>query len=73
MIVLGRDPQLLDFAEQHSWRQLALAHGKLRPLHDVDISAFDIDHAEHDATTDVEHDIPNLVRFPLSARTAGVA
>ena len=73
VIVLGRDPQLLDFAEQRTWRQLALAHGKLRPLRDVDLSVFDIDHTTHDSEQDVEHDIPNLVRFPLSARTAGVA
>jgi len=73
VIVLGRDPALIEIAEQRGWRQLALAHGTLRPLHEVEPAAFSV---EIDAAIDaavVEHDIPNLVPFPLSARTAGVA
>ncbi len=68
VIVLGRDPALIDIAEQHGWRQLALAGGKLGPLHEADLGRL-----VAEPEPPVEHDIPNIVPFPLSARTAGVA
>jgi cell division transport system ATP-binding protein len=68
VIVLGRDPALLEIAEHSEWRRLALFNGRIRPAHEIDLAAFsfDEDSAPHD-------DIPNVVPFPLSARTAGVA
>lgn len=68
VIVLGRDPALLGIAEERDWRQLALSDGKLRALHEIDLSRFTLD-----SESALEHEIPNVVPFPLSARTAGVA
>ncbi len=68
VIVLGHDPALVDYAAMRGWRQLVLSSGRLRPLHDVDLSVLSFE----DERTD-EHEYPNVVPFPLSARTAGVA
>jgi len=73
VIVLGRDPALVELAQQRSWRRLALTHGRLEAAHQIDLAAFtvdEIDAAFNEAEVD---DIPNVVPFPLSARTAGVA
>jgi hypothetical protein len=72
--VLGRDPALVELAARHDWRRLALRHGRLEPVQQqLDLSAFTVD--EIDAAFDeaAVDDIPNVVPFPLSARTAGVA
>jgi cell division transport system ATP-binding protein len=72
VIVFGRDPHLLDIAEQRDWRQLALAGGKLRSMHEIDLSRFTFDESAAEAEPDI-NDTPNVVPFPISARTAGVA
>jgi cell division transport system ATP-binding protein len=78
VIVLGRDPALRAIADQRQWRQLALAGGRLRPLAELAVATsaldellIDIDSAPTPLRPD--DDIPNVVPFPLSARTAGVA
>jgi ABC-type ATPase involved in cell division len=73
VIVLGRDPALLAQADQRGWRRLALKDGRLEAAHQIDLSAFTVD--EVDAAFDNAEidDIPNVVPYPLSARTAGVA
>jgi cell division transport system ATP-binding protein len=70
VIVLGRDPALLTLAENLDWRRLALVGGRLQPADAVDLSALTFDEPIAPAA---EPDIPNVVPFPLSARTAGVA
>lgn len=80
VVVLGRDPVLLDIAAHMQWRMLALVDGRLRPFADVSAAQINaIMEAQLSAPTpqrpdpaDAE-DIPNVVPFPLSARTAGVA
>jgi ABC-type ATPase involved in cell division len=78
VLVLGRDPALRAIADRHQWRQLALAGGRLRPLAELETAAsaleevlVDLDSAP--TPTRPDDDIPNVVPFPLSARTAGVA
>ncbi|HEY5948132.1 MAG TPA: hypothetical protein VIV40_21700, partial [Kofleriaceae bacterium] len=80
VIVLGRDPALRAIAERSNWRQLALVDGMLRPL--ADIGGRSLDHVLdaqsaptplHPEAPGVSEDMPNVVPFPLSARTAGVA
>jgi ABC-type ATPase involved in cell division len=82
VIALGRDPALRAIAERRGWRTLALLDGMLRPLAEIDLSGAAIDEllvgTESVPAASVEpapagDDIPNLVPFPLSARTAGVA
>ena len=68
VIVLGRDPALREIADRHQWRQLALANGQLRPLAQLELAGTSIDEL-----FDGVESIPNVVPFPLSARTAGVA
>jgi len=77
VVVYGRDLAMRAIAERNGWRQLALVDGTLRPLSEI---ATDID-AVLDAPSaplpilpeTSDDDIPNVVPFPLSARTAGVA
>jgi ABC-type ATPase involved in cell division len=74
VIVLGLEPTLRSIAERNQWRQLALANGKLCALADLNLAGADIDELLVDldsAPTPVHED--NIVPFPLSARTAGVA
>ena len=59
VLIFGREPSLLAISEQRAWRRLALANGQLSSL----------DHME----IEIPESIPNLVPFPISARTAGVA
>jgi ABC-type ATPase involved in cell division len=79
VIVLTRDPSLRVFAEYMQWRTLALVSTKLRPLADVAAPAIDVimnvkpSAAMPLRPADDDDDIPNVVPFPLSARTAGVA
>lgn len=68
VIVLGRDPALREIADRNQWRQLALAGGQLRPLAQLELAGKTIDEL-----FDGVESIPNVVPFPLSARTAGVA
>ncbi len=78
VIVFGREPTLLSIAERHQWRQLALANGKLCALAELNLAGAGLDDVLVDmdsAPTPLhpDEDIPNIVPFPLSARTAGVA
>ena len=79
VVILGRDPTLRDIAIGRGWRQVALVHGRLRPLAEIQLVGAGIDElllGETTAPTPVrpdEESIPNVVPFPLSARTAGVA
>jgi len=59
VMIFGREPSLLAIAEQRAWRRMALADGQLSSLDHVEI--------------EIPESIPNLVPFPISARTAGVA
>lgn len=65
VLVFGRDHALRTIAERDHWRQLALIDGALCPLDEVPgVTMEELVQPES---------IPNLVPFPLSARTAGVA
>jgi cell division transport system ATP-binding protein len=80
VIVFARDPALREIAERNQWRQLALIDGRLMPLGDVELDGRSIEEVlvgiESAPTplhaVDDEPEIPNLVQFPISARTAGV-
>ena len=79
VIVFARDPALREIAERNHWRQLALIDGRLMPLGDVELDGRSIEEVlvgiESAPTPlhpqDDEPGIPNLVRFPITARTAG--
>ncbi|HEU0032703.1 MAG TPA: ATP-binding cassette domain-containing protein [Kofleriaceae bacterium] len=75
-IVLGRDPALRTLAERHRWRQLALLNGTLQPLSELDLDGESLESvlvamesAPH-APPAIDPEIPNVVPFPISARTA---
>ncbi|MGN6107349.1 MAG: ATP-binding cassette domain-containing protein [Kofleriaceae bacterium] len=80
-LVLGRDPVLRELSVLFGWRTLALVHGALIPLgelegagHSVDDVLIDVDSAPtpvRPAPADEEDDdLPNVVPFPLGARAA---
>jgi len=78
VLVLGRDPALRMIAERNHWRQLALLDGRLLPIGDVALDGRTIEEIlvgieSAPATIQPVDDpgIPNLVPFPISARTAG--
>lgn len=84
VLVFARDPQLRAIAERNGWRQLALLDGQLRPLGEVELEGQSIEdilidiesaptplHAVAEDAEDDEPAIPNLVPFPITARTAG--
>jgi hypothetical protein len=81
VVVFGRDHALRVYAEHHQWRMLALVDGKLCPLAQAPATKVDeIMETPVSAPTplrpdadDLEDEYPNVVPFPLSARTAGVA
>lgn len=80
VVVFGRDHALRVFAEHHEWRMLALVDGVLGPLAQASSAAVEeIMEAPLSAPTPLrpanteEEQFPNVVPFPLSARTAGVA
>jgi ABC-type ATPase involved in cell division len=75
VLVFGRDPALRAIAERRQWRQLVMLGGTLRAPEQLDTTVeemlVDFDSAPTPLRPD--DDIPNVVPFPLSARTAGVA
>ncbi len=78
VLVFGRDLALRTIADRRRWRQLALIHGVLEPLGDVELDGRSIEELllgmeSAPAKPTPREAIPNLVPFPLSARTAGVA
>jgi ABC-type ATPase involved in cell division len=74
-IVFGRDPALRTIAERNGWRQLGLVGGVLSPLAEIELDGQSIEevlvgiesapmlHAVPDPA------IPNVIAFPISART----
>jgi ABC-type ATPase involved in cell division len=80
VIVLGRDPVLRSIADRRGWRQFALADGRLRSFTEFDTAGIDEMLASVDSeptpvlpTEEAADSQSNVVPFPLSARTAGVA
>lgn len=80
VLVFSRDPALRAIAERNQWRQLALIDGQLVPLGDIELEGqsiddvlVTIDSAPTPAApiVDEEPEIPNLLPFPITARTAG--
>ncbi len=79
VVVFSRDPALRAIAERNGWRQLALIDGQLMPLGDVELAGRSIEEVlvgiESVPTplhaVDDQPEIPNLVQFPITARTAG--
>jgi cell division transport system ATP-binding protein len=65
VLVFGRDPTLRAIAESRQWRQLALVDARLRPLRAIEVT--------EEVVVDSAPVEDNIVPFPLSARTAGVA
>ena len=76
VVAFGRDLALRAIAERRGWRTLGLIRGELRPLGEIQLEGKTIDDLLVDITSAPAPEpdsIPNIVPFPLSARTAGVA
>ena len=81
VLMLGRDPMLRDIADHQGWRQLGMVHGMLRPLGEIALDGATIDDLLVDMMSAprairplavVDDAVPeNVVRFPITARTAG--
>jgi len=73
-IVLGRDPALRQIADLYGWRQLALVHGRLRPLDELALAGRALDDALLGREPAPAAAAPsNVVPFPLPARAAAGA
>jgi len=78
VIALGRDLALRAIAERMAWRTLGLVRGQLCPLGEISLEGKTIDELLVDMVSAPvkpapDPAVPNLVPFPISARTAGVA
>ena len=79
VIVLGRDAALYEIAEQLGWRRLVLEGGTLYDAREIDLARAAMDdlllptNSPPAPLRPEDEDLPNIVPFPLSARTAGVA
>jgi cell division transport system ATP-binding protein len=88
VVVLGRDPALRSIAERFGWRMHILVDGRLRSLSEITLEGKameelllgiesapvkPVEMPEGSDGSESVDDIPNVVPFPLSARTAGVA
>jgi ABC-type ATPase involved in cell division len=78
VVVFSRDPALRSIAERNRWRQLALVDGRLRPLGEIELDGRTIEEVlvgieSAPATIQPIADpaIPNILPFPITARTAG--
>lgn len=76
VIVFARDPALREIAERNKWRQLAMVDGLLRPLGEIELDGRTIEEilvGIESAPTTLRPDpaIPNVIPFPITARTAG--
>jgi ABC-type ATPase involved in cell division len=76
-IVFGRDPALRALAERHRWRTLGLVNGALMQLSEIEVDGRSIEEVlvsiESAPTTiapAADPAIPNVLPFPISARTA---
>jgi len=79
VLVFARDPALRAIAERNKWRQLALIDGRLLPLGEVELDGrtiedilVGIESAPTPLHPVADPGIPNIVRFPITARTAGI-
>jgi len=81
VIVLGRDPALRAMAERLGWSMYVLVEGRLRAMADLgsaveevlaSVDSVQVAPPEAPAAAE-EEEQDNVVPFPLSARTAGVA
>jgi ABC-type ATPase involved in cell division len=80
-LVLGRDPALRAVADRERWRQLAIVHGRLRPLSAIAPSGTAIDEllaparpaasAAANAAANDRVELPNVLPFPITPRAAG--
>ena len=86
VLAFGRDLALRAHAERRAWRTLCLIDGALAPIGEVALDGRSIEEIlvamesvpavrrpPPDASGELDEPIPNLLPFPLSARTAGVA
>jgi cell division transport system ATP-binding protein len=79
VIVLGRDPALRAIAERLGWRMYVIVDGMLRAMADLGeaveevLASVDSVQVAPEPPTQEAEEVPNVVPFPLSARTAGVA
>ncbi|HEY4055469.1 MAG TPA: ATP-binding cassette domain-containing protein [Kofleriaceae bacterium] len=77
VIIFSRDPQLRAIAERNKWRQMALVEGLLRPLGEIELDGRTIEdvlvgiESAPTAQDPLEDPIPNVLPFPITARTAG--
>lgn len=78
VLLLGRDPSLRAIAERNRWRQLALLGGALRPIGEVELDGHTIDDVLVDIDSEpfrlravLDPGIPNVLSFPITARTVG--
>lgn len=80
VLVLSRDPAVRTIAERNGWRQLALLDGRLRPLGEVELEGPSIEEvlvgiesapAAIAPPPVADPEIPNILPFPITARTAG--
>ncbi|HEU4732449.1 MAG TPA: ATP-binding cassette domain-containing protein [Kofleriaceae bacterium] len=76
-LVLGRDPALRDIAEREGWRQLAIVGGRLRALSQLALEGTPLDdllagaESAPVAPEPAVVDLPNVVPFPIAARSVG--
>ncbi|MBS1124902.1 MAG: transporter related protein [Deltaproteobacteria bacterium] len=76
VLVFARDPALRAIAERNKWRQLGMVDGLLRPLGEIELDGRTIEEilvGIESAPTTLRPDpaIPNVIPFPITARTAG--
>lgn len=80
VVVFARDPALRAAAAHHGWRQLGMVDGALRPLDEIELDGRSIEDIlvgiESSPTTmrpepAIDPAIPNVIPFPITARTAG--
>ena len=75
--MFARDPALRQIAERNNWRQLALLDGRLRPLDEVELDGRSVEdilietESGPSAVLPPDPEIPNVLPFPITARTAG--
>jgi cell division transport system ATP-binding protein len=80
VVAFGRDLALRAHAEHRAWRALCLIDARLKPIGEIALDGRSIEDilvamesAPATRPRPEPESVPNLVPFPLSARTAGVA
>jgi cell division transport system ATP-binding protein len=69
-VVMGRDPALRHLADLYGWRQLGLVGGRLAPLGEIALDGPALDAALAAADVPAPPEVPNVLPFPITARTA---